>query len=321
MAVETARESGSRGEATAAYYSVALRARQASRGAARVTLPADPRPSHAAEYDVGRAASYWGTVRLQGAAELAAVLSLGEPEHVNLAYDAWESGLLADALLEAWGKAPPARALDLGAGVGRVSLRLAPRVKRLACGDLAAGMLARLRQNAASAGVSNIDPLRLRSDRLPFPNASFDVAACLGLLEHIPPAARRATIDELARVLRPGGLLALVVNNDESIFLRHPADNPHRLGAQRENGYYCDVLRQKVLLEEASPSFDDRPLGSNLFYSLHRHASRALEEPSRQDTRLRPFFETAASWDRALRPLRGMATAAADHHLHLLVRR
>ena len=266
-------------------------------------------------YDAGRAAAYWSADRLERGDEIAAVLSLGEPPHVNAAYDAWETGLLLDSI----GSAP--RGLDVGAGVGRVSVRIAPRVGRLACGDLAPGMLQRLRRNAAAAGVTTVDPVRLRSDGLPFRDGAFALAACLGLLEHLPVSARRATLAELARVIRPGGLLALVLNNDQSTLLRDPADNPHRIGAQRENGYFCAVVAQEDLLHELAPSFDDRALGSNLFYSLQRHAARALEDRDRRDARLSPFFERAAAWDRTLRPLGRMAQAAADHHLHLLVRR
>jgi len=266
-------------------------------------------------YDATRAAAYWSDTRHETGDELAAVLSLGEPPHVNAAYDFWESGLLLDVL------DPAPTALDLGAGVGRVSVRLAARVGRLVCGDLAPGMLARLRRNAAEAGARRLDPVRLRSDRLPFGEGAFSLAVCLGLLEHLPPASRRATLAELARVLRPGGVLGLVLNNDRSALLRDPGDNPHRVGAQRENGYYCAVVAQEDLLSEAAPHFEDRTLGSNLFYSLQRHAARALDDERRRDARLAPFFARAAAWDRALRPLGPMPESAADHHLHLLVRR
>jgi hypothetical protein len=122
-------------------------------------------------------------------------------------------------------------------------------------------------------------------------------------------------------VLRPGGLLALVLNNDASALLRDPGDNPHRVAAQRENGYYCALVTRGELLRDAAAGFEDRILGSNLFYSLQRHASRALPEPARRSGRLAPFFERAAALDRALRPRGPLADAAADHHLHLLARR
>lgn len=268
-------------------------------------------------YDPARAASYWSGPRHEAGDELAAVLSLGEPPAVNEAYDAWETGLLLDAIGERRGEL----GLDLGAGVGRVTVRVAPRMRRLACGDLAPGMLDRLRRNAARLGVRNVDPARLRSDRLPFREGAFSLVICLGLLEHLPRATQRATLQESARVLRAGGLLALVLNNPESRFLRDSSDNPYRDGLQRESGYYCAVVSEAAVLADAAGAFDREILGSNLFYSLQRHAARALPESSRRDPKLRPFFDRAAAWDRAVRPVGPLPRAAADHHLYLLVRR
>jgi SAM-dependent methyltransferase len=273
--------------------------------------------SQAAAYDSSLAAGYWSGARHEAGDELGAVLSLGEPPAVNRAYDAWETGLLLDALEgrhDEWG-------LDLGAGVGRVSIRVAPKVRHLVCADLAPGMLARLARNAAGAGISNALPVRTRSDRLPFPSGAFSLLLCLGLLEHLPRAAQEGTLREAARILRPGGVLVLVLNNPDSALLRDPGDNPYRDGHQRESGYLCAVVPEAAVLAQTASDFSDEALGSNLFYSLHRHAARMLPEASRRDPRLAPFFERAAAWDRALRPLGPMPRFAADHHLHWLVRR
>jgi ubiquinone/menaquinone biosynthesis C-methylase UbiE len=268
-------------------------------------------------YDPRRAASYWSAARLDGGDELAAVLSLGEPPFVNEAYDTWESGLALAAI-----EGRPARwGLDVGTGVGRIAVRVAPRVGRILAGDLAPGMLERARANAAGRGVRNLDAVRLRSDRLPCRDGSLDLVLCLGLLEHLPEGLRRATLAEAARVLRPGGALLLVLNNRASVLLRDRGDNPHRVGKQQENGYFCEVVDEPALLRDLEGHFTTRLLGANLFYSLSRHAARLLAESARRDPRLAPFFERAAAWDLALRPLEGLARQAADHHLYLLVRR
>jgi SAM-dependent methyltransferase len=273
--------------------------------------------SAAGPYDARRAAAYWSGPRHDMGDELASVLSLGEPAAVNEAYDAWETGLVLRTLGEGAGRL----GLDVGAGVGRVALRLAPKLGRLACVDLAPGMLERLRANAARAGVANADPLRSRSDSLPFASGSFDAAVCLGLLEHLPRPVQSATIAEIARVLRPGGLFWLVLNNPESVLLADTADNPYRDGLQRESGYYCSVVSEPALLEEAAAFFRIEILGSNLVYSLQRHAARLLPDQDRRDPKLAPFFERAAAWDLAVRPIGKLARAAADHHLYGLVRR
>lgn len=268
-------------------------------------------------YDAALAASYWSGPRLDAGAELAAVLSLGEPPAVNEAYDAWESGLALAALADV----APRVALDLGAGVGRLTVRVAKRAGRVIAGDLAPGMLERLRRNAVASGAKNVDPLRLRSDRLPLRSGALDAVLCLGLLEHLPEALRRATLEEAARVLRPGGILLLVLNNRSSALLSDRDDNPLRVGRQQETGYFCEIVDEEALLAALSASFDVRPLGSNLFYALQRHAARLLPEPLRRDPRLGSFFAAASALDRQLRPLLGLARRAADHHLYACRRR
>jgi ubiquinone/menaquinone biosynthesis C-methylase UbiE len=270
-------------------------------------------------YDARRAAAYWSGARHERGDELAAVLSLGEPPAVNRAYDAWETGLLLGAL----GAAAIPRALDLGAGVGRVSERLVPRVGRLACADLAPGMLARLQRRLRGAAVRDeaYDRLRHRADSLPYRDRSFDLVVCLGLLEHLPAEARSRALAEIARVLRPTGVLALVLNNASSRFLGDPKDNPFRVGEQRENGYFCAVVDERSILAESEAWFTHEALGSNVFYSMQRHAARLLPESARASEPVGAFFAAAARWDVAIRPLGGAARQAADHHLYRLRRR
>ena len=46
---------------------------------------------------------------------------------------------------------------------------------------------------------------------LPFPDASFDLALCSAVIQHIPGSVtKRVTLPQLARVLRPGGVLQLM---------------------------------------------------------------------------------------------------------------
>jgi SAM-dependent methyltransferase len=48
---------------------------------------------------------------------------------------------------------------------------------------------------------------------LPFPEARFAVVLCLDVLEHLPIGDQRAALEELTRVLQPGGNLLLSVPN------------------------------------------------------------------------------------------------------------
>jgi SAM-dependent methyltransferase len=48
-------------------------------------------------------------------------------------------------------------------------------------------------------------------EALPFEDGAFSLAFCLEVLEHVHPTSRRRAVEELHRVLRPGGLLCLAV--------------------------------------------------------------------------------------------------------------
>src|SRR6185503_5079090 len=58
--------------------------------------------------------------------------------------------------LDALNLKPSMVVADIGAGVGYMSLRMAKRVSRVYANDLQPDMLARLSQNAAKAGITNV---------------------------------------------------------------------------------------------------------------------------------------------------------------------
>lgn len=101
---------------------------------------------------------------------------------------------------------PGATVADLGCGTGAVSEALAPHVDRLVAIDRAAPMLARAAARLAAWPHAEVRQGEL-SD-LPLPEASVDLAVCALVLHHLrePVEALR----EAARVLRPGGALALI---------------------------------------------------------------------------------------------------------------
>lgn len=57
----------------------------------------------------------------------------------------------------------------------------------------------------ARAGVAT---LQAKAEQLPFADSSLDAAACVYLFHELPGPVRKAVTNELARVLKPGGLLA-----------------------------------------------------------------------------------------------------------------
>lgn len=97
---------------------------------------------------------------------------------------------------------PSPEVLDVGAGTGNLSLKFLAAGCRVTAADVSAQSLERLVRKASPGA-----PIRtqvLAGERLPFPDASFDVACCYSVLHHIPDYL--LTVREMARVLRPGGL-------------------------------------------------------------------------------------------------------------------
>jgi len=100
-------------------------------------------------------------------------------------------------------------ALDVGAGPGSITTALAHAAgpHGLALGvDISEPMLARAVRAAAD---SQVGFLRADAQRLPFRDESFDVAVSIAVLQLIPDPA--AALSEIARVLKPGGRLAVMV--------------------------------------------------------------------------------------------------------------
>lgn len=100
-------------------------------------------------------------------------------------------------------------ALDVGSGPGNVtaSLGRAAGPGGLALGmDISEPMLARAVD--AQAGP-NVGFLRADAQHLPFRDATFDAVTSLAVLQLIPDPS--ATLAEIARVLKPGGRVAVMV--------------------------------------------------------------------------------------------------------------
>lgn len=106
---------------------------------------------------------------------------------------------------------PPAcRVLDCAAGTGAYAHHLAARGHAVTATDLTPRHIDVLRGSLRGAAY-HIDTRVADATDLSFvPDAAFDAVLCMGPLYHLPQAADRARcLAECARVLRPGGLLAI----------------------------------------------------------------------------------------------------------------
>ncbi|MFN2165966.1 MAG: class I SAM-dependent methyltransferase [Anaerolineae bacterium] len=96
------------------------------------------------------------------------------------------------------------RILEVGCGTGYWLAGLAGPPPRSLCGlDLSTGMLAQARSREPSLCL-----VQGRASHLPFPPASFDLVYCVNAIHHFERPA--AFIAEARRLIRPGGVLAVV---------------------------------------------------------------------------------------------------------------
>ncbi len=101
---------------------------------------------------------------------------------------------------------PHDRVLELGCGVGRIGNDLAPQVAHWEGADISARMLDVARERLSDC--TNIGFTELTRTRLSLlEDASFDKAYCVAVFIHMDKEDFYIYLEELARVLKPGGLL------------------------------------------------------------------------------------------------------------------
>jgi SAM-dependent methyltransferase len=100
---------------------------------------------------------------------------------------------------------PGLRALDLGAGTGKLTAQLVARGVDTVAVEPAEGMRRRLARGVRAATV-----LAGSAERVPLPDASVDLVTVAQAFHWFDPAPALA---EIARVLRPAGVLAIFYNS------------------------------------------------------------------------------------------------------------
>jgi ubiquinone/menaquinone biosynthesis C-methylase UbiE len=99
----------------------------------------------------------------------------------------------------------PAAVLDLGCGGGHVSFAASPFAGAVTAYDLSTEMLAAVEAEAKKRGLANIVTQQGSAEKLPFPDAGFDMVLSRFSAHHwgdVPAALRDAF-----RVMKPGGML------------------------------------------------------------------------------------------------------------------
>jgi ubiquinone/menaquinone biosynthesis C-methylase UbiE len=102
------------------------------------------------------------------------------------------------------------RALDVATGGGHVAYIFAPHVARMWATDITQEMLDMVKAEAEKRGLANVRTAHAKAEALPFEDASFDLVTCRIAPHHFDSIPE--FLGEVQRVLKPGGVLALVDN-------------------------------------------------------------------------------------------------------------
>src|ERR1700754_3429112 len=125
------------------------------------------------------------------------------------------------------------RILEVGIGTG-MSLADYSLTSRICGIDISEPMLRKAQERVAELGLSNVEGLWVMdAEHLTFPDASFDVVVAQYVITTVPHP--EATLDEFARVLKPGGEIILVSRVGAEAGLRRTVERSfapmaHKLG-------------------------------------------------------------------------------------------
>jgi ubiquinone/menaquinone biosynthesis C-methylase UbiE len=149
------------------------------------------------------------------------------------------------------------RLIDCGCGPGSITTDLARAVAPgEAIGiDLREDALTQARTLARERGITNVTFRTASIYQLPYADGSFDAAFACAVLQHL--TAPLAALEEMRRVLKPGGVIG-IVDASSTITFRHPTnpllekwDTFRGLEREYTSGRSSDALQLRALLLEA----------------------------------------------------------------------
>lgn len=149
-------------------------------------------------------------------------------------------------LAEHWGENSANALLDLGCGLGRHSLYMARRGFRVTAADLSHQAVEQVAARARQEELP-IDTVCCNMLTLPFDDGAFDCAMAVNVIYHTDAAGFRRTLEEVGRVLQPGGeFFVTLLSKATPLYSQAPTDR--RLDAYT-------ILRDESPMEHNVPHF------------------------------------------------------------------
>ncbi len=162
---------------------------------------------------------------------------------------------------------PEHELLEAGCGTGRLTREFASRCRNLMAVDFSWESILACAAKLRRDGVQNVDLVQADICRLPFRGGAFDRAVSCQVLEHIPTAdSRSAAVADIARVTRPGGVLAISAYQYSALTRWFgPKEGEHA------GGIYYYRFRRKELHDMLSASWTvDRMTGALVYHFMAR---------------------------------------------------
>jgi ubiquinone/menaquinone biosynthesis C-methylase UbiE len=117
--------------------------------------------------------------------------------------------------------------IDLGAGTGTLALAAARYCRRVIAVDVSPVMLAALEQKAAAAGITNITLVQSGYLSYAHQGEAADFVYSRNALHHLPDFWKAIALRQVARMLKPGGVLFL----RDLMFAFEPGETEPRIEA------------------------------------------------------------------------------------------
>jgi SAM-dependent methyltransferase len=134
-----------------------------------------------------------------------------QPNIGGPAEDSWEVVQVLSAKLAEQIEFKGERYLDVGCGNGAFTIPLGSGFAETYGIDLEGARLSEFKAKVSDRGVRGCTVQSMSAEAMDFPDDHFDVVTAIEVIEHIPDLG--AALDEIYRVLKPGGIFGITCPN------------------------------------------------------------------------------------------------------------